>query len=106
MLNITPILPRKSFPQTTAPLRAWPGGVVGIVCWWIAVAVPLMLYGSSTLLFFFWTWPFFLALLPVSVVIGIATRALMHGQLIWTMLVSALLVICLFWLFFMLLISW
>lgn len=38
-------------------------------------------YGSNTLFFFIYTWPFFLALMPVAVVVGIALHSLMDGKL-------------------------
>ena len=36
---------------------------------------------DNTLLFFIYTWPFFLALMPVAVVVGIALHSLMDGKL-------------------------
>ena len=49
-----------------------PGAVVGFLSWLCALAIPMLIYGSNTLLFFIYTWPFFLALMPVAVVVGIA----------------------------------
>ncbi len=46
-----------------------------------ALAIPMLIYGSNTLLFFIYTWPFFLALMPVAVVVGIALHSLMDGKL-------------------------
>jgi hypothetical protein len=37
---------------------------------------PFLIYGSNTLFFFLYTWPFFLALMPVAVVVGIALHSL------------------------------
>ncbi|VEB54872.1 membrane protein [Salmonella enterica subsp. enterica] len=47
-------------------------------CWrWGSL---FLLYGPNTLFFFLYTWPFFLALMPVSVIIGIALHLLVKGQ--------------------------
>lgn len=48
--------------------------------WLCALAIPMLIYGSNTLLFLS-TWPFFLALMPVAVVVGIALHSLMDGKL-------------------------
>ena len=40
--------------------------------------------GSNTLFFFIYTWPFFLALMPVAVVVGIALHSLMDGKLLYS----------------------
>lgn len=45
-----------------------PGAVVGFISWLFALAMPMLIYGSNTLFFFIYTWPFFLALMPVAVV--------------------------------------
>ncbi len=41
-----------------------PGAVVGFISWLFALAMPMLIYGSNTLFFFIYTWPFFLALMP------------------------------------------
>ena len=52
-----------------------PGAVVGFISWLFALAMPMLIYGSNTLFFFVYTWPFFLALMPVAVVVGIALHS-------------------------------
>ena len=52
-----------------------PGAVVGFISWLFALAMPMLIYGSNTLFFFIYTWPFFLALMPVAVVVGIALHS-------------------------------
>lgn len=49
--------------------------------WLFALAMPMLIYGSNTLFFFINTRPFFLALMPVAVVVGIALHSLMDGKL-------------------------
>lgn len=56
--------------------------------------------------FFLYTWPFFLALLPVSVLVGIAATMLLQEHFVWAALATVLLVIGLFWLLFTLLTGW
>ncbi|WAT00100.1 DUF3561 family protein [Rouxiella chamberiensis] len=82
------------------------GGCTGFVFFWLAFAIPFMVYGSNTLFFLLYTWPFFIALLPVSVLIGIAFSMLFGGTL-WKILPSTgLAVICLFWTVFSFLSGW
>lgn len=57
-----------------------PGAVVGFISWLFALAMPMLIYGSNTL-FSLSTRPFFLALMPVAVVVGIALHSLMDGKL-------------------------
>lgn len=106
MQNVTPMLARKEDRDQDESSWSFPGGVVGFAAYWLALAIPFMLYGSNTLFFFLYTWPFFLALLPVSVLVGIACSVLLRGHLVWTILVTAAIVICLFWLLFTLLTGW
>lgn len=45
------------------------GAAVGFISWLLALGIPFLLYGSNTLFFLLYTWPFFLALMPVAVVV-------------------------------------
>ncbi|HHT3451030.1 TPA: DUF3561 family protein [Klebsiella pneumoniae] len=53
------------------------GAAVGFISWLLALGIPFLLYGSNTLFFLLYTWPFFLALMPVAVVVGIALHSLL-----------------------------
>ena len=106
MQNITPMLARKDESTPDEPRSSLPGGIIGFLAYWCALAIPFLLYGSNTLFFFLYTWPFFLALLPVSVLMGIVFNTLLRGQLLWSTLVTVILVICLFWLMFAFLSGW
>ncbi len=63
---------------------AWslPGGIIGFVSWLLALGFPFLMYGSNTLFFFLYTWPFFLALMPVAVVVGVALHSLLARRLL------------------------
>ena len=65
-----------------------PGAVVGFISWLFALAMPMLIYGSNTLFFFIYTWPFFLALMPVAVVIGVAFHSLVKGKLGYTIVTT------------------
>lgn len=106
MQNITPLLARKEDREPEDPVWSFPGGVIGFVSYWCALALPFLIYGSNTLFFFLYTWPFFLALLPVSVLIGIALSLMLRGRLLWTLLSTAVVVVCLFWVLFTFLSGW
>ncbi|HCC0888733.1 TPA: DUF3561 family protein [Salmonella enterica] len=69
---------------------SFPGAVVGFVSWLLALGIPFLLYGPNTLFFFLYTWPFFLALMPVSVIIGIALHLLVKGKLLFSMMFTLL----------------
>lgn len=60
---------------------SFPGALVGFVSWLLALGIPFLLYGPNTLFFLLYTWPFFLALMPVAVVVGIAVHSLLDGKL-------------------------
>lgn len=77
------------------------GAVVGFGAWLLALGIPVLFYGSNTLFFFLYTWPFFLALLPVSVVIGIALHSLLDGRLLYSTVVTLITVAALFGLLFL-----
>jgi hypothetical protein len=51
------------------------GAAVGFISWLLALGIPFLIYGSNTLFFLLYTWPFFLALMPVAVVVGIALHS-------------------------------
>lgn len=106
MQNVTPLLARKDERDLEEPSWAIPGGVMGFVSWWVALAMPFLLYGSTTLFFFLYTWPFFLAFLPVSVLVGIAAMMLLREHLFCAALTTVLVVVALFWLLFTLLTGW
>ncbi|WP_200552465.1 DUF3561 family protein [Kosakonia sp. LAM2021] len=100
--NIT--IPRsQSLTTTTDEATTWsfPGAVVGFVAWLLALGIPFMIYGSNTLFFFLYTWPFFLALMPVSVVVGIALHSLLDGKLVYSSVATLLTVIAMFGVLFM-----
>ncbi|EAW9308669.1 DUF3561 family protein [Salmonella enterica] len=76
--------------------RSLPGAVVGFVSWLLALGIPFLLYGPNTLFFFLYTWPFFLALMPVSVIIGIALHLLVKGKILFSIMFTLLAVGALF----------
>ena len=72
-----------SEPLATDDETTWsfPGAIIGFVSWLLALGIPFLIYGGNTLFFFLYTWPFFLALMPVAIVVGIALHSLMDGKL-------------------------
>ncbi|BEN09637.1 membrane protein [Serratia marcescens] len=108
MQNVTPILidSKQSKQEREEPSYSFLGGVSGFVFYWLAFALPFLVYGSNTLFFLLYTWPFFLALMPLSVLIGITLSTLLRGRLILTLLLTGTIVLCLFWLVFSFLTGW
>lgn len=88
------------------PSYSMMGGCSGFVFFWLAFAIPFLVYGSNTLFFLLYTWPFFIALMPVSVLIGIAFSMLVSGSLWKTLLLTGLVVISMFWTVFSFLSGW
>jgi hypothetical protein len=82
------------------------GGCTGFVFYWLAFTLPFLVYGSNTLFFFLYTWPFFLALMPVAVLIGIAFSMLFSGNWWQTLLASGVAVMGMFWTVFSFLSGW
>jgi len=84
--------------RATPEETAWslPGAVIGFLSWLLALGMPFLIYGLNTLFFFLYTWPFFLALMPLSVVIGIAMYSLLNGKLVLSSLATLLFVSMMF----------
>ncbi len=80
---------------------SFPGAIVGFIAWLMALGIPFLIYGSNTLFFFLYTWPFFLALMPVAVVVGIALHSLLNGRLLYSAITTIVTVVVLFGLLFL-----
>ena len=91
-----------TYDETTWSLS---GAFVGFVAWLMALGIPYLHYGNNTLFFFLYTWPFFLALMPVAVVIGVAFHSLVKGRLRYTIVTTLATVALLCGLLFMWLMS-
>lgn len=98
MRNSQNITISRSESLSTSDETTWsfPGAIVGFFAWLLALSVPFLLYGSNTLFFFLYTWPFFLALMPVAVVVGIALYSLLDGKLLYSAISTLLMVVTLF----------
>ncbi|WP_368544629.1 DUF3561 family protein [Enterobacter soli] len=92
-----------SEPLPTDDETTWslPGAIVGFVSWLLALGIPFLIYGGNTLFFFLYTWPFFLALMPVAVVIGIALHSLFSGRLLYSIVITITTVVVIFGLLFL-----
>ena len=103
MQNVTPILidAKQSKQEREEPSYSFLGGVSGFVFYWLAFALPFLVYGSNTLFFLLYTWPFFLALMPVAVVVGIALHSLLDGKLQYSVCATILTVGLMFGLLFL-----
>lgn len=80
---------------------SFPGAIVGFASWLMALGIPFLFYGSNTLFFFLYTWPFFLALMPVAVVVGVALHSLFNGKLLYSTLITIATVVVIFGLLFL-----
>ncbi|QTF07292.1 DUF3561 family protein [Brenneria izadpanahii] len=82
------------------------GAGVGFSFYCLAFNIPFLVYGANTAFFLMlYTWPFFLALMPLSVVIGVGFSVVLNGNVWYTLSATGLSVICLFWLVFSLLVG-
>lgn len=89
--------------------RTYPfiGAIAGFSFYWLAFVVPFLVYGSNATLFFMlYTWPFFLALMPASVLIGVFFSMACKGNTALVILCSGAVIICLFWLVFSFITGW
>lgn len=105
MLNITQITIDEQ-QEREEPSYSFLGGVTGFVFYWLAFAIPFVVYGPNTVFFLLYTWPFFLALMPVSVLIGITLSMLSRGNVLITVGGAGIAVVCLFWMLFSFLTGW
>ncbi|ENA0610083.1 DUF3561 family protein [Enterobacter bugandensis] len=97
------IITTVSEPITPDDETTWsfPGAIVGFVAWLLALGIPFLIYGGNTLFFFLYTWPFFLALMPVAVVVGIALHSLFNGRLLYSAVITIATVVLIFGLLFL-----
>lgn len=89
-----PLADSRATPEET--VWSLPGAIIGFLSWLVALGMPFLLYGLNTLFFFLYTWPFFLALMPLSVVIGIAMYSLLNGKLVLSTLATLMFVALMF----------
>jgi len=80
---------------------SFPGAIVGFASWLMTLGIPFLFYGSNTLFFFLYTWPFFLALMPVAVVVGIALHSLLNGKLLYSSFTTVMTVVAMVGLLFL-----
>ncbi|WP_310606278.1 DUF3561 family protein [Buttiauxella brennerae] len=88
-------------PGTEETTWSLAGAFIGFLSWLLALGIPFLIYGPNTLFFFLYTWPFFLALLPVAVVVGIALHSLLRGRLIFSCMTTVLAVTLMFGILFL-----
>lgn len=93
----------KSETSPSAEETTWslPGAFIGFFSWLLAVGIPFWVYGANTLFFLLYTWPFFLALMPVAMVTGIAVHSVMHRRIFYSSLFTLVTVALMFGVLFM-----
>src|SRR5690606_10847601 len=91
-----------SEPLTTDDETTWsfPGAIVGFVWWLLALGIPFLIYGGNTLFFFLYTWPFFLALMPVAVVVIVLVNYVFNCLLRYSTILSIACFVVIFGLLF------
>ncbi|EHM49028.1 MAG: DUF3561 family protein [Yokenella regensburgei] len=94
------ITPGQSLTQSEETTWSLPGAVVGFLSWLLALGIPFLIYGGNTVFFLLYTWPFFLALMPVAVVVGVALHSLLNSRLLYSLPATILTVVVLFGLLF------
>ncbi|SUW62524.1 Inner membrane protein ygbE [Buttiauxella agrestis] len=88
-------------PGTEETTWSLAGAFIGFLSWLLALGIPFLVYGPNTLFFFLYTWPFFLALLPVAVVVGIALYSLLRGRVVYSCAATVLAVALMFGILFL-----
>ena len=99
--NINVAQPESLAPAYDETTWSLSGAFVGFVAWLMALGIPYLHYGNNTLFFFLYTWPFFLALMPVAVVVGIALHSLFNGRLLYSAVFTIAAVVIIFGLLFL-----
>ncbi|KGD75075.1 membrane protein [Tatumella morbirosei] len=106
MQNVTTLPAKQHDTPVERPAASLSGGIIGFFAYLLALATPFFYFGASVLFFFMYTWPFFLALLPVSVITGIALSIWFNNRLVRTLIFTLLIVISFFWVLFSFLAGW
>lgn len=103
MRNSSNMIITQADPSPSADETTWslPGALIGFLSWLLVLGIPFLVYGPNTLFFFLYTWPFFLALMPVAVVVGIALHSLARGRLTYSCAATLLAVALMFAILFM-----
>ncbi|MBT0727981.1 DUF3561 domain-containing protein [Rosenbergiella australiborealis] len=91
--------------------KEWPstlvaGGCFGIFAYCLSLLSPFVAFGSSVLFFFLYTWPFFLALLPVAIFLGMAVSVWQPQKLLVTFILTLVIVSGSFWVLFYMFVGW
>ncbi|WJV56130.1 DUF3561 family protein [Pectobacteriaceae bacterium CE90] len=110
MQNVTPLLGSEAShrrDEDTQVSYPFMGAIAGFSFYWLAFVLPFLVYGLNVTLFLMlYTWPFFLALMPLSVLIGVAYSILWQENTTLMILCSGITTVSLFWLVFALLTGW
>lgn len=99
--NIVITTQAEAGPSTEETTWSLPGAFIGFLSWLLALGIPFLVYGPNTLFFFLYTWPFFLALMPVAVVVGIALHSLMRRRFFYSCVATVVTVALMFGVLFM-----
>lgn len=99
--NIVITTQAETSPPAEDTTWSLPGAFIGFLSWLLALGIPFLAYGPNTLFFFLYTWPFFLALMPVAVVVGIALHSLMRRRILYSCVTTVLTVALMFGILFM-----
>lgn len=73
------------------------GGIIGFLFYWLGFTIPFLVYGLSIHLLLLYTWPFFMALIPLSVFIGAGINILFSGRILISVPLCGILVVALYW---------
>lgn len=105
----------QDLPQTPSEVPSvtseWPsslvaGGCFGVFSYFLALLSPFLAFGASVLFFFLYTWPFFLALLPVAVFSGMAISVWQKQKIILSFVITLIVVSASFWILFYAFVGW
>lgn len=105
MQDVTPLL-FGTVIEREEPSYAFLGGASGFLFYLLSFAIPFTFYGANALFLLLIFWPFFLALMPVAVLLGVVFSTLLQGRLLLTLLSTAVGVVDLFCLLFSCLWGW
>jgi len=92
MRNSSPVFISQAESSPAVEETTWslPGAVIGFLSWLLALGMPFALYGLNTLFFFLYTWPFFLALMPLAIILGVAMHSILKGRIILSCMATLL----------------
>ncbi|ACS84675.1 DUF3561 family protein [Musicola paradisiaca] len=107
MQSVTPLSGSDAHSDLEEDTSSSSGALAGFCFYLLVFSLLLLMYEpGSTLLLMLYTWPFFLALMPLSILAGVVCRVLWPHHVVLMLLCCGGSIFAMFWLVFSLIVGW